>query len=217
MARRLQLMDQAKYRDGFAVRTHPECLAQPSAWRKGRMVFVCSMSDLFHREVPERFISHVFDAMETTPQHTYQVLTKRPERMWEILSRRWDNRAPPAHIWCGTTIENQRRADERMEWISETPCAVRFVSVEPLIERLNIPLSNSLDWVICGSEAGPGARPMEMDWVRDIRDQCVASSVPFFFKQKLDGRKKISMPELDGRVWAQMPAAPCGQQGSLAI
>lgn len=189
------------------VRLLPDRLDAPLRWRKPRRVFVDSMSDLFHPEVPEQFVTEVFATMALTPRHTFQVLTKRPQRMAELVSRAWDGMSiespprvpiyPPGetwplpNAWLGTSVENQRYADLRIPYLAATPAAVRFLSIEPLLGPVNIgpwvgegpDAPRALDWVIVGGESGPGARPMHPQWVRDLRDQCVAADVPFFFKQ----------------------------------
>lgn len=208
----------------FKVTLHPERLEEPFGWRKPRRVFVCSMGDLFHEDVPEKFIYDIWDVMVLNKQHIFLVLTKRPDRMKSFIekvmtnrmnyastfgntlegkeARRWAQK-PVQNIWLGVTAENQARADERIPILLQIPAAVRFVSVEPMLGPVDLSLSdgvdlsmsvgtglkpgksyliNSLDWVICGGETGPGARPMHPDWVRSLRDQCQAAGVPFFFK-----------------------------------
>jgi protein gp37 len=277
-------------REFSIVQGHLERLLQPLKWKKPRKIFVCSMGDLFHPDVDDYWIDDVFAVMAMTPQHTYQILTKRPERMLEyfqhiggttrndwilsaaarILNRnRFENFPvlPFKNVWLGVTAENQLRADERIPLLLNTPAAVRFVSCEPLIERVNLkkinmldeyyinpligeswqPLSwifestptlgtiskiNKLDWVICGGESGPKARPMHPDWAKSLRDQCQKANVPFFFKQwgewlpselyspsiapsasqiKIDGQryyrtgKKSAGRLLDGQEWSEFP------------
>lgn len=199
MARRLQAMGQANYVDGFAVREHPNMLDVPSHWRRPRHVFVNSMGDLFHEEVSADFVHSVFDVMAATPRHTYQVLTKRSQRLAEMADEiNW-----PDNVWMGVTVEDQRRAS-RVDDLVKVPATVRFLSVEPLLERVELVL-DGIDWVIVGGESGPGARPMQAEWVRDIRDQCLQSDTPFFFKQWGGVRKKAAGRQLDGRTWDDMP------------
>jgi protein gp37 len=199
-AKRLQAMGVPAYRNGFAVTMHPEALDVPLHWRKPRMVFVCSMGDLFHSDVPEWYIRQVFRTMRIAERHTFQVLTKRVKRAAEILGSEW----LPRNIWVGTSVENAPRLD-RVFKLKQIPARIRFLSLEPLLGSLpNFDLFG-IDWVIVGGESGPGARPMDPDWVRDIRDQCVKGGVPFFFKQWGGTNKKKSGRMLDGRTWDQMP------------
>ena len=189
-----------KYRNGFAVTMHPGALKDPLKWRKPRLVFVNSMSDLFHEEVSMSFIEAVFQTMNQASQHTFQVLTKRPSRVLEMDRHlTWS-----PNIWLGTSIESQRW-QFRLEELQRTSARTKFLSLEPLLGPLpDIPVK-SMDWVIVGGESGPGARPMEGDWVRDIRDLCVQEQVPFFFKQWGGVFKKRTGRTLDGRTWDQMP------------
>ncbi|MBE0418324.1 MAG: phage Gp37/Gp68 family protein [Coriobacteriia bacterium] len=202
MAKRLQAMGQPNYRDGFAVRTHERMLDLPSKWAKPRMVFVNSMGDLFHEEVPVEFIRRVFQVMESTPHHTYQLLTKRADRLaavYPLVS--W-----PQNVWMGVTVEDNQRLT-RVEQLREVPSTVRFLSLEPLLGPLPDLRLDGIAWVIAGGESGPGARPMKPDWVVEIRDRCVDAGVPFFFKQWGGVRKKAGGRELENRVWSQMPSA----------
>lgn len=168
------------------VRCLPERLDMPQRWRSPRLVFVNSMSDLFHPDVPTSFIVEVFEVMRSTPQHTYQVLTKRSHRMLEVLNHPcWDG--PPANAWMGVSVESPKYAF-RIRHLRAVGAAVRFISAEPLLGPLDLDDDDhgglhGIDWVIAGGESGPGARPMHPDWARDLRDQCVAAGVPFFFKQ----------------------------------
>ncbi len=174
----------------------------PIHWRAGRLIFVNSMSDLFHEDVPLEFIRQVFDVMNRCPQHTFQVLTKRPEVAAEYSAAlEW---AP--NIWMGTSIESAEYA-ERVANLRRTGAAVKFLSVEPLLGPIpRLPLED-VDWVIVGGESGPSAREMKPDWVRQIRDRCLARRVPFFFKQWGGINKKLTGRELDGRTWDEMPIA----------
>lgn len=201
MAKRLQSMGVDKYRNGFSVTMHPSTLKDPLKWRKPRLVFVNSMSDLFHEEVPVSFIRAVFETMNQASHHTFQVLTKRPGRVLEIESAlTWS-----PNIWLGTSIESQRW-QFRLGELEKTNAQSKFLSLEPLLGPLpDIPVKG-VDWVIVGGESGPGARPMEADWVREIRDVCVREQVPFFFKQWGGVFKKRTGRTLDGRTWDQMPA-----------
>jgi len=201
MARRLQAMGLEKYRNGFAVTIHPSALKDPLTWKKPRLVFVNSMSDLFHEDVPLSFIQSVFKTMNEASQHTFQVLTKRPSRVLEIEN----NLDWSPNIWLGTSIESQRW-QFRLQELNKINAEVKFLSLEPLIGPLpDIPVKG-IDWVIVGGESGPGARPMEPDWVREIRDVCLQEEVPFFFKQWGGVFKKRAGRILDGRTWNQMPA-----------
>lgn len=200
MAKRLQLMGQPNYAGGFKVTLQPHALAIPRGWRRPRTIFVNSMSDLYHKAVPAEFIRRVFDAMNDAPWHQYQVLTKRADRLAELSAG-----LPWAlHIWQGVSVEN---ADYtwRIDRLRETGAHIKFLSIEPLLGPIpNLDLSG-IDWVIVGGESGPGARPMDPAWVRDIRDQCIEAHVAFFFKQWGGVNKKRTGRELDGRFWNQMP------------
>ncbi len=200
MSRRLQRMGVDKYANGFSVTVHESVLEAPLGWRRPQLVFVNSMSDLFHQSVPTAFIEAVFTVMNRASWHTFQVLTKRPSRVVQLDRRlRW---AP--NIWLGTSIEAQRWAG-RLDPLKETGAAVKFLSLEPLLGPLpDLPL-DGIDWVIAGGESGPGARPMNAAWVRSIRDNCVSNEVPFFFKQWGGVFKKRTGRTLDGRTWDQMP------------
>lgn len=200
MARRLQAMGNPRYQDGFNLTLHPDLIDLPRSWKNPRLIFVNSMSDLFHEQVPVSFIQRVVETIEATPWHTYQVLTKRAERLAEV-SR---NITWPGNAWVGVTVERQDYI-YRIDLLKTVSAAVRFVSLEPLIgPLLTLPL-DGIDWVIVGGESGPGARPLSPDWVRDIRDQCQATSVPFFFKQWGGVNKKRAGRLLDGLVWGEMP------------
>lgn len=197
MALRLQAMGQRRYANGFRVTVHPETLDEPRHWRKSRMVFVCSMGDLFHKDVPNWFIQEVFRVMKECPRHTFQILTKRPERMATQDEKFWS-----PNVWAGVTVENQD-ATERLAELLDVPAAVRFISCEPLIGEVTLGNLRGVRWVIVGGETGPGARPMQPDWARAIRDHCLAAKVPFFFKRQ--GGPRGGSPLLDGREWREMP------------
>ena len=202
MAKRLQAMGQPNYRDGFAVRTHEHMLEVPVGWKKPRMVFVNSMGDLFHEEVPFTFVKSVFEVMERTPRHTYQLLTKRADHLVKIAPfLPW-----PKNVWMGVTVEDNKRLS-RVEKLRIVPSAIRFLSIEPLLGPLPDLCLDEIDWVIVGGESGPGARVMQRDWVLDIRNVCVDNRVPFFFKQWGGLRKKSAGRELENRTWSQMPLA----------
>ena len=200
LAMRLRAMGMQKYRDGFSVALHESALAEPLNWRQPRLVFVNSMSDLFHRSVPSDFIEAVFEVMNRAPQHTFQVLTKRPGRA-AVLGRRL--RWTP-NIWMGTSIESNRWIG-RLTHLRKIGAQTRFLSLEPLLGPLPDLDLHGVDWVIVGGESGPRARPMEADWVREIRDNCVGNNVPFFFKQWGGVFKKRTGRTLDDRTWDQMP------------
>ena len=200
MAKRQQAMGRPRYRDGFAVTLQPEMLNAPLSWRKPRNVFVNSMSDLFHDAVPLEYIKRVFAVMECADWHTFQILTKRAERLDEVASLLpW-----PRNVWMGVTVENAK-CTSRIAYLVKVPAAVRFLSVEPLLGPIpNLPLEG-INWVIVGGESGPGARPMEAAWAEQIRDRCVASEIPFFFKQWGGVNKKKTGRTLSGRTWDEMP------------
>ena len=200
MSRRLQAMGVAKYREGFSVAVHPNVLRDPLQWRNPRLVFVNSMSDLFHQAVPTAFIEAVFAVMNEASHHTFQVLTKRPSRVRLLNSRlHWT-----PNIWLGTSIESEDWLG-RLGALRETSARTKFLSLEPLLGPVPGLTLDGVDWVIAGGESGPGARPMHPDWVRHIRDRCVEGDVPFFFKQWGGVFKKRTGRTLDGRVWDQFP------------
>jgi len=200
MARRLHAMGQARYRNNFTVTLQPDVLGQPLRWHQPRKIFVNSMSDLFHQDVSLDFIRRVFDAMGEADWHTFQILTKRSERLAEVADKLpWHD-----NIWMGVSAES---ADYtyRIDDLRKVPASVRFLSVEPLLGPIpRLPLQG-VHWVIVGGESGPGARAVDPRWVRKIKDRCVAQGVPFFFKQWGGTRKKLTGRELDGRTWDQMP------------
>jgi protein gp37 len=192
--------------DPFAVRIWPERLGQPGSWRNPRMVFVNSMSDLFHADIPEGFQREIFAVMVKEDRHIYQVLTKRPGRAARFLRRnlnRMGIRELPEHIWIGASVENQGVA-HRVKQIKAVPAEVRFLSCEPLLGPVNLDLEG-INWVIAGGESGGGYRPTEEEWVRSIRDQCLEGGVPFFFKQWGGRTSKAGGRLLDGRTWDEMP------------
>ncbi|HUS03400.1 MAG TPA: phage Gp37/Gp68 family protein [Chitinophagaceae bacterium] len=200
MTKRLHAMGIEKYKDGFKVRVHKDALHIPYTWKQSKVVFVNSMSDLFHPEVPLEFIQKVFEVMNNTPQHTYQVLTKRAERLFELHDRLvWTN-----NIWMGVSVEDSR-VTHRIDFLRQTNAKIKFLSCEPLIGPLpNMNLTN-IDWVIVGGESGRKARPMEELWVWDIKDQCREQEVAFFFKQWGGVNKKKTGRELAGRTYDEMP------------
>ena len=200
MARRLQAMGIEKYKDGFEIRMHKESLQIPYTWKGSKIVFVNSMSDLFHPAIPLSFIQKVFEVMNDTPQHTYQVLTKRAERLFDLHEQlNWTN-----NIWMGVSVEDSR-VMHRIDFLRKTNAKVKFLSCEPLIGPLmNMNLEN-INWVIAGGESGRKARPMKEWWVWDIRLQCAHQGVDFFFKQWGGTNKKKAGRELGGRTYDEMP------------
>ncbi len=200
MARRLQLMGQPNYRNGFEVTLHPAMLELPLRWRKPQTIFVNSMSDLFHEEIPAEYIQRVFDVMRRAHWNRFQVLTKRAERL-AILSPTIDW---PENVWMGVSVETAAYVD-RIDLLRSTSASVRFLSIEPLLGPLPKLNLRGIDWVIAGGESGPRARPIREKWVIEIRDQCAAANVPFFFKQWGGTNKKKTGRLLEGRTWDQMP------------
>ena len=209
LAKRLKAMGSEKYQQdgdprtsgpGFKLTLHPNVVGLPKSWPQPRVVFVDSMSDLFHKDVPLDFIRQVFDVMDETPQHTYQILTKRSQRLEKVaFGLNW-----PSNVWMGISVENDRYRF-RISHLRAVPAAVRFLSLEPLLGPLpGLDLAD-IDWVIVGGESGPRARPMEQAWVEEIRDQCLATGVPFFFKQWGGQTPKAGGRSLTGRTWDEMP------------
>ena len=201
LANRLAAMGQDRYRNGFDVTLHYDLVDLPLRWRQPRLIFVNSMSDLFHEDVPDAFIMQVFDTMVAAHWHTFQVLTKRSQRLAGLAPRLpWSQ-----NIWMGVSVESKKHT-YRIADLRKVPAAVRFLSVEPLLEPIfNLPLTG-IDWVIIGGESGPGCREMNADWVRQIRDRCIVRNVPFFFKQWGGVRKKNAGRLLDGRTWDELPS-----------
>jgi protein gp37 len=200
MAKRLQAMGVKQYANGFALTLQPDSIDLPRRWRKPRTIFVNSMSDLFHDGVPLGFVKRVFRVMNECPQHTFQVLTKRPE----IAARFAGELTWSYNIWMGTSVENML-VMHRVDSLRKIPAAVRFLSLEPLLGPLPRLALHGIDWVIVGGESGPGARPMHSGWVEQLRDRCVAQGVPFFFKQWGGVNKKRTGRLLGGRTWDEMP------------
>ena len=201
MARRLKAMGQPNYRNGFELTLHDHALELPLHWSRPRMIFVNSMSDLFHDNVPLDFIQRVFDVMRQASWHQFQVLTKRAKRLARI-SRELDW---PANVWMGVSVEDQQNAD-RIAHLQRTGAAVKFLSLEPLLGPIECLDLKGIDWVIVGGESGPRARPMNVDWAISIRDQCREMNVPFFFKQWGGRNKKKAGRVLEGRTWDEKPA-----------
>ncbi len=189
------------YEQGFDLRLWPNRLDQPLRWRRPRMIFVNSMSDLFHEDIPEGYLRDVFDVMAAAHHHTFQVLTKRHDRLADLAPMlTWS-----PNIWMGVSIEN-RRFVHRADRLREVPAAVRFISAEPLLGPLEGLELGGIHWLIAGGESGPGHRPVKAEWVRDLRDRCLAEDVAFFFKQWGGRRPKTGGRQLDGRAWDEMPA-----------
>lgn len=212
LAKRLKAMGSPRYQidgpdgPGFGLTLHADKLEEPLGWRKPRRVFVDSMSDLFHPGIPEDFLRDVFDVMARAPQHRFQILTKRPARMAEVITRLLSAGGghPLANVWLGTSVESVGYLS-RIDALRRTPAAVRFLSLEPLLGRLPGLCLTDIDWVIVGGESGPGHRPIDPEWVRQIRDRCLEEGVAFFFKQWGGRTPKAGGRLLDGRTWDQMP------------
>ncbi|SHF85536.1 DUF5131 family protein [Chryseobacterium sp. OV279] len=200
MSKRLQAMGLEKYKDNFEVRIHEDALDTPYTWKNSKVVFVNSMSDLFHKDIPLDFIKKVFKVMNNNPQHVFQVLTKRAERLLELHAElKWSH-----NIWMGVSVENEKVKD-RIDFLRGTNAKVKFLSLEPLIGPLpDLNLTN-IDWVIVGGESGHKPRPMDADWVIDIQEQCNKSEVAFFFKQWGGKNKKAAGRILNGRTYDEMP------------
>jgi protein gp37 len=201
MSKRLKAMGQAKYRNGFRLTLHEDSLEDPLKWTKPQMIFVNSMSDLFHKDVPLEFIQAVFDVIRRAHWHTFQVLTKRAERLSELDPLlTW-----PDNLWMGVSVENQDYTF-RIDHLRQTHAKTKFLSLEPLLGAIPHMNLTGINWVIVGGESGPGARPIQPEWVTDIRDQCLAAKVPFFFKQWGGVNKKKTGRELEGRTWDDLPS-----------
>jgi len=208
MARRLQAMGTRGYENGFELTQLPNRLEEPLRRKKSTVYFVNSMSDVFHESVPFEYIDKIFETITKTPQHTYQILTKRADRMAEYFK----DRQVPENAWMGVSVEDQRYGVPRIDYLRQIPAQTRFLSVEPLLEDIGIINLAGVHWVIVGGESGPKARPMQREWVEDIRVQCEEAGVAFFFKQwggwGADGKKRAKKQngrELNGRTWDGMP------------
>ncbi len=193
------------FETGFDLTLRPARLEQPLRWRRPRRIFVNSMSDLFHKDMPGEFINRTFDTMERASWHQFQVLTKRSSLMRNFLKRRYADRGAPQHIWLGVSVEDRERLS-RVRHLQQAPAGVRFLSIEPLLGPIGPVNLAEVDWVIVGGGSGPNARPMMPEWARHLRDQCVAAGVPFFFKQWGGYRPKQRGRELDGREWNEFPS-----------
>jgi len=203
MAGRLEAMGSDRYRNGFEVTLHPDLVDVPRRWRQPRVVFVNSMSDLFHEDVPLAYIQRVFATMRDCARHTFQVLTKRSERLSELAPELpW-----PENVWMGVSVESARVLN-RVRDLQRVPAAVRFLSLEPLIGPLDALPLEGIHWAIVGGESGPKARPMQKEWVISIFRQCRTARVPFFFKQWGGIRKDLTGRALNGRIYNEMPGSP---------
>ncbi len=212
LSKRLKAMGAEKYQNdgdprtsgpGFGVTVHPDALLTPYTWKQPKIVFVNSMSDLFHAKVPLDFVRQVFAVIADTPQHTYQVLTKRSARLRKVA----DQLDWPDNLWIGVSVENEA-AMSRMDALRRVPAAVKFLSCEPLLGPLPQINLDGIDWVIAGGESGPNHRPIQAEWVTDVRDACQVGGVPFFFKQWGGRTPKAGGRTLEGMVWDEMPARP---------
>lgn len=219
MANRLQAMGVTAYQHGFELQVLPERLEEPLQRSKPTMYFVNSMSDLFHEDIPYKFLDRVFSTIRRTPQHQYQILTKRDDRMARYFSKR----EIPRNVWLGVSVENKRHGVPRIEQLRNIDAAVRFLSCEPLLERLGTFDLSGIDWVIVGGESGPGARAMKLEWATEIRELCNMAGVSFFFKQwgawGADGirrTKKANGRMLEGQEWNQYPTRPDSQLSPMA-
>lgn len=208
MAKRLKAMSAPGYENGFALRLLPQRLTDPVNRKKPTIYFVNSMSDLFHERIPDSYIDQVFDVIRTTPQHTYQILTKRAARM----ARYFKTREVPTNAWLGVSVENKKHGAPRVDYLRRVPARIRFLSIEPLLEDLGDLDLHDIHWVIVGGESGPKARPMQSRWAESIRRQCKAQKVAFFFKQwggwGADGKRRAKSKNgrlLNGRTWDEMP------------
>lgn len=200
MAKRLTAMGSDRYRNGFRITLHPDLLDAPRRWRQPKVVFVNSMSDLFHDEIPLAYIQRVFNTMKECPHHTFQVLTKRSERLAELSPYlHW-----PHNVWMGVSVENSRMI-HRVRHLQRVPASIRFLSLEPLIGPLDTLPLEDIDWVIVGGESGPRARPMKEEWVESVLLQCRTARIPFFFKQWGGVRKDLTGRHLNGRTFDEMP------------
>jgi len=208
MANRLQAMGVEGYENGFKFSIVPSRLIDPFKRKKATVYFVNSMSDIFHEDMPDEYLNEIFNVIELTPHHTYQILTKRADRMFQCLSQR----EIPKNIWLGVTVDNRKEGLPRIDKLRNLHASVLFLSVEPLLEDLGKMNLKNIDWVIVGGESGNRARHMDKEWVENIKQQCEAEGIAFFFKQwgtwgedKIKRNKKLNGKELDGRIWQQYP------------
>jgi protein gp37 len=212
MAKRLQAMGVERYHNAFEVTIHEDLVELPLRWKQPRLIFVNSMSDLFHEKVPIDFIKRIFDVMERCPQHSFQILTKRSNRLLEVAHLLpW-----PSNIWMGVSVEDER-VIFRIYDLQKIPASIRFLSCEPLIGPLDkLPLQ-AIHWVIVGGESGPEARPIHPDWVISILNQCQAANIPFFFKQWGGTRKDLTGRRLNGRTYDEMPVTSMKMPDQLEL
>jgi protein gp37 len=212
MSLRLKAMGQKKYSRGFKLSLHPDTLELPLRWKKPQRIFVNSMSDLFHHEVPLDYIQRVFDTMRRAYWHEFQILTKRSGRLLALTDKiDW-----PANVWMGVSVESDHYKT-RIDHLRKTGAVVKFLSLEPLLGPLGTLDLSGIDWVIVGGESGPGARPMMPEWVTDVRHQCARAGVPFFFKQWGGIQKKRTGRNLDGRTYDEMPSGPLAERQSPSL
>lgn len=204
-AERFRGVKEHPFEFGFDLVLKPARINQPLSWKKSKMVFVNSMSDLFHKDIPEEFISAVFDSMEAADWHIFQVLTKRSSLMRDFINRRYERTSVPEHIWLGVSVEDHTKRS-RIKHLQQTKAETRFLSVEPLVGSPGALDLSGIHWVIAGGESGPHARPMRLEWARSVRDQCLEQNVPFFFKQWGGFRPKTGGRELDGVEWSEFPS-----------
>ena len=204
LAERFRGVPNHPFERGFDLTLRPHKLLEPISWRRPRRVFVNSMSDVFHKEIPTTFVDQIFDTMEQAHWHVFQILTKRSSLMRRYVNRRYAGSRAPKHIWLGVTVED-RSSIGRIRHLADTAGAVRFVSFEPLLEALGKVDLAGIHWAIAGGESGPGARPVHAEWIRSIRDQCRTEGVAFFFKQWGGRTSKAGGNQLDGRQWMQYP------------
>jgi protein gp37 len=195
------------YEQGFDLRLWPNRVSLPLTWKRPRLIFVNSMSDLFHKDIPKPFVSEVFDTMERADWHIFQVLTKRSSRLRGFVNERYSLAPTPCHIWLGVSIEDTTVL-ARIEHLRHTNATVRFLSIEPLLEPMGKLDLSGIHWVIVGGESGPNCRPIRIEWVREIRDQCLEAGIPFFFKQWGGIRANSRGNQLEGRIWQQYPSLP---------
>ena len=206
-AQRLQAMGNHKYRNGFELTIHPDVLDEPRRWKNSKIVFVNSMSDIFHERIPLTFLKKIFKVMNDTPRHIYQVLTKRSERLEEIANKfEWTE-----NIWMGVSVEDDRVIN-RIANLKNTPAKIKFLSLEPLLSSLPNLSLKGIDWVIVGGESGTKSRPVQKEWIIDIKDQCEKANVEFFFKQWGGMNKKANGRELNGKIYNGMPKIQINQQ-----
>jgi protein gp37 len=212
LALRLQAAGTTQYINGFELTLHPEVLKRPISWKKPKLIFVNSMSDLFHTDIPVEYIKQVFSVMQATPQHQFQILTKRAERVMELN----DDLVWGDNVWMGVSVESGDYV-KRIDCLKGTSARIKFLSLEPLLGPLPHLDLEGIDWVIVGGESGPHSRPMKADWVRQIRVQCVTAKVPFFFKQWGGVFKSKTGRTLDGRTWNQMPKPKTNRTTSITF